>query len=1284
MLKRIFTTLYHFSWYAFAFIVLTAAVLVTVIRLALPEIGGYKDEIQSWVSEYMDYPVVIEEITAEWQGWVPHLYLKNIDLYTTDNSTLISKFDSAHLGIDPLASINKRELVPSQLSISGLNLDFIRNPDGSISISNAQNTTLSSNTNNTALSIWLLKQKHIMLENAMLTWHDKKSNKEPQEFSNVQLELKTKNERIQINANIPLPKDYGNSLIVKLDVMGNILTPNWKGTVYAEAKDINPRNLLEDLPIQSIGGTANAKLWSNWDKAKLTDISGEIHYSDFSLKTNQYALDINNIDLNLYGKRQEDKDWLLNINIEELQTENGLWPESSYQLNIKRNDSETEYQYDGYLSYLKLEEVLPFLVAANAIPESTLEKIHWPLFKGELTNTRLILAPESEIEETISFDTTFKNLTFVSNDKNNKINGLEGSINVNNERTKINLDSKFAEINLGSLFDKSYILSTINAEFEIISKDSIELKIKKFHIEDSAISAKSSGRIIFSDEASPFIDIVAHIDETNIENFSAYLPRQTSPKLKKWFKQALIGGKLLSGDLIFHGYTTNFPFNNSEGNFKTILNIENATLDYSEGWPPIDNITAEVIIDNDDLYVSSNSAYVFDASIINCEANIKQLGADNPHLLISGKAMGHTSDAGNFITQSPLNENASLRELTENIYGGLDISLNLDIPLDSGETLVDGLISFTDTTIESALPGLGLEGVNGDVNFTKQATWASDIDALYHGKPVKLNIPRFDQYETDSESYIISGTADKDFYINELLSFFPDLTDITSDISNNFSGESKWSLSLRKPTSSGTAISREVEFNSDLKGITIKLPAPIGKTAEESMPLSIKTRLSDLLINEININYNNNIFADFNVDNKADFIVKNIFIGLGEKHPKTTTSNNISVEGKLETLNVADWIDYIDPKKETLSQNENDRKIVNGNVHVSNLNMLGNEFHDVNINFSNPDDGWNILFDSNELKGQTSFITSDKNRLHASFEKVTLKNTDDNDEDKAHIAIDKIPELDVNVDQFIYNDNTLGQLSLLTSNIENGINIDNLSIIKSGFNIKATGEWMRLDNVDRSDFHATLEADSIETMLGTFNFDTANIKDGETRIEMNAYWMDTPMNFAMEKIDGVLDMDIGKGSFLDINPSAGRLFGLLSLQTLPRRLTLDFSDLFNEGFAFDSIKGNFSLQQGHAYTNDLQMTGPSADIVVSGRTGLTTEDYDQIATVTPKFSSNLPVASALFGPVGVGVGAVFYLAGEIFDAIPKKIDQILSAQYTITGSWDHPNIEKIEEEKESG
>jgi uncharacterized protein YhdP len=93
------------------------------------------------------------------------------------------------------------------------------------------------------------------------------------------------------------------------------------------------------------------------------------------------------------------------------------------------------------------------------------------------------------------------------------------------------------------------------------------------------------------------------------------------------------------------------------------------------------------------------------------------------------------------------------------------------------------------------------------------------------------------------------------------------------------------------------------------------------------------------------------------------------------------------------------------------------------------------------------------------------------------------------------------------------------------------------------------------------------------------------------------------------------------------------------------------------------------------------MIGPSGDIMISGRTGLVTEDYDQIATVIPKVSDSLPLASALFGPVGVGIGAVLYFAGELFESIPENIDKILTQQYSIKGSWENPDIEKINTNK---
>jgi len=162
------------------------------------------------------------------------------------------------------------------------------------------------------------------------------------------------------------------------------------------------------------------------------------------------------------------------------------------------------------------------------------------------------------------------------------------------------------------------------------------------------------------------------------------------------------------------------------------------------------------------------------------------------------------------------------------------------------------------------------------------------------------------------------------------------------------------------------------------------------------------------------------------------------------------------------------------------------------------------------------------------------------------------------------------------------------------------------------------------------------------------------------------------MQFSFEKLNGNLSLDIRDGQLLDVSPGAGRVFGLLSLQTLPRRLTLDFSDVFKKGFSFDRIKGSFLMEAGNAYTTNLYLDGPAARIDISGRTGFAVKDYDQLVTVTPHLTASLSLAGALVG--GPVAGGVLYAIDKLFKS---TIDKITEVQYTITGSWDEPKIVKL-------
>jgi uncharacterized protein YhdP len=159
----------------------------------------------------------------------------------------------------------------------------------------------------------------------------------------------------------------------------------------------------------------------------------------------------------------------------------------------------------------------------------------------------------------------------------------------------------------------------------------------------------------------------------------------------------------------------------------------------------------------------------------------------------------------------------------------------------------------------------------------------------------------------------------------------------------------------------------------------------------------------------------------------------------------------------------------------------------------------------------------------------------------------------------------------------------------------------------------------------------------------------------------------------------MLKVSVREGRIPDVDPGAGRIFGLFNLGALPRRLALDFGDFFKSGFSFDSIEGLFTLKDGNAFTSDLQVKGPAADIKVNGRTGLKVKDYDQTMDVTPHVGSTFVIGGALVGgPVGAAAGAL--LQGLLKGAI----NDVARVRYSVTGSWEKPTITEIAKETRSG
>jgi uncharacterized protein YhdP len=337
--------------------------------------------------------------------------------------------------------------------------------------------------------------------------------------------------------------------------------------------------------------------------------------------------------------------------------------------------------------------------------------------------------------------------------------------------------------------------------------------------------------------------------------------------------------------------------------------------------------------------------------------------------------------------------------------------------------------------------------------------------------------------------------------------------------------------------------------------------------------------------------------------------------------------------------------------------------------------LIGQHFADLHITGGGTAAGWQFDVASNDLTGRFA-MTKNPGLLSAALQHLRV--TPRADQQTSPIDPRKLPSFAVTCDDFWFGDVTLGAAKFDAHADAEGLAIDSLQLQAPAFTAKATGRWSYGEAGHRSAVSAAITGEDLTRLLETFGYQTGAIAGGATEFDLTAVWRGSPAQFALAELDGSLRLAIDRGRLLDLEPGTGRLFGLLSINNLGRRLLLDFGDLFGKGYSFNSMSGTFRLEEGHAYTSDFTVLGPSARIDISGRIGLVAADYDQRVTVTPEIAGTLPLAGAIFGPAGIGVGAAVYLGEKIFRSIPEKFDSLLKREYTLTGTWQDPVLERIQ------
>jgi uncharacterized protein YhdP len=378
------------------------------------------------------------------------------------------------------------------------------------------------------------------------------------------------------------------------------------------------------------------------------------------------------------------------------------------------------------------------------------------------------------------------------------------------------------------------------------------------------------------------------------------------------------------------------------------------------------------------------------------------------------------------------------------------------------------------------------------------------------------------------------------------------------------------------------------------------------------------------------------------------------------------------VNGATSEFDLDGWVDLaIDRFAET--EESDGLTIKTANVDADQVRIFDRLFDDVQLNMAYNNGIITGDFKGQDIHGNVHYYKNEEgaHSMSGEFERLIVPDALAEgltmESDPA-----ELPEIHFYSKEFNYLGVDLGETRIEGYPVKNGFHIEYVEAQSPRLNFSARGDWFRAEKGERSDFDIRITSESLGAVLEAMDISSA-MRGGQTLVHFDAWWEGPPAAFALERLNGEMDISVVQGNILTADPGAGRMLGLLSLTELPRRLAMDFRDVFDDGFSFDEAKGTMRFENGTSYTDDMLLSSTVADISIAGSTDLVEQTFDYEFVVRPGVSKTLPVIGAIAGgPVGAAAGIA--LQAILRDALGEAAE----ARYTIGGTWEEPLVEPVE------
>lgn len=1278
----------HHCWLTLAVFIIAAAVLLSVLRGFFVYANDFRDEMTQWLTGYSTEQLHIESMSASLEQFHPVLIFNNVRFSPKHSSRYQLKMGSLLLDFSLLDSLKQGHLVFRNIQLNDVNatLPWVQH-DGEDKSSNPVDISVAK----MFAKLFLHQLDHFQVKNAEISFLAENNQSHKMYIKSMFWRNKNRVHQGEGDAYLPhLGQSTGTiHFALKLNNSdGRHQLLNIPGQFYAQGKHIQLSrigHLLNVSELMKFNTNLNFKVWGKFGgkQPPLWQWQWQPSTLDWQNSQGHHHL---SLDQGSFTLRDKGDYYKVDSSDLSLKTDGKSWGDITIQGALS---GQTQ---NWYINQLPLAEMEPLLSLLPEQKQIALMKIK----SGQFQNIRFGFDWRAS---QINYRAHVHDLSSQASGAWPGVTGLSADINGDQHHLNFSVGLDQSKIDFQDSFDKSWPIESLSAQGQVSWADKHPaVTFDHLVMKSPWLNVNALGRLNWqADHSSPWLSLSAQLSLPDAANAQHFYPHPLMPEnVANYLKASIEKGSAKDAQLLWFGQVSDFPYRSHQGIFQVYVPLRHSTFKFQSDWPALTDMDLNLLFQGESLHMASEQAKIAGIPIQHIDAAIEKMNSRGEVRLQAQLNNTDLKSVHQLLEKSPVTSLASTMQQLPMRAGTLSGQLLLNIPLDNSTVKVAGNADFKNAAMQVKNLQMDLDSLNGRLSFQQGNLIAHNLHAKWLGQPLAIDI----KSDQDNGSQYQLGIG---------LSGHWDMRSFQKKLSNpNFlkpvSGQLNWQGQVNIAFLKNSAFHYNAKFSSQLKQLNVALSKPLDKSANQSWPTTLyvsgdkqdgsgTVTIEDRL--ESRFHY---LYHPFHLDQ--------LRLNLGNAQSLSHLSEQLPEQGSVINANIdrtrlKPWLDYIVPMISSASKSSPRTKAPNKieqnssllpelkSIHIlaRHVDAFAQPIDHMQLDYQQAGHVWKIS--SQQLNGsliapvnptvsnpwRLNIAKAALPKLDLSALKSLTRLSSSQGKDKVEKSHMPMP-VEFECQSCQIGRYQLGQLNVVLPFADGQMKNGQVRMRGAGdMKLDATVNWLPGPGGMTSFYQGTFKTKKTGKFLASLGF-AKELEQTPMDGSFGLRWRGLPYQLDKKTLNGHIKWKAGEGVLTDVSDKGTRLFTLASLDTLRRRLKLDFRDIFDKGLYFNSAKASATITDGVLKNDDYYMDAVPGVLHGHGELDLVSGKVNYHVSFSPKITSSLPVLAAF--AVTPVTGAAVLALSKLLEPV---IDVITQVDFDITGDIDHPKLMEVKREK---